>query len=328
MCVYVCMCVCVCVCVFVRVCVYVYICVCVRMCVCYLISHTAANLTNKLSDVVILVISLSLPLHLLTHSGSSELPTYHVWGGGEEIAAPSSSYFKLQTEDLDEVWVPKGIKGSKDRNSDDSSSGNSSSNDSGDSRDSSYCNTRSNSTTDLKLNISTDDDDSKRDKGGKFSGEDPARRHYGSGMSSALRSKEDTQSRIRSNSVQRGNGSISGSMSGSGSGSMSGSGSGGLNDLIFDKKNLPYKEVPEWCNVELNNKELFSNNKDDVSNCNNSDATKGLDVLAPKGLSISTSDEAPHTHYSSIINYRSKLARSECTFFCDLSSYHYPLFDN
>lgn len=263
-------------------------------------------MTDQLSHEAILIISPFL--HLITHSGSSELPTYHVWGGGEESVAPSSSYFKLQTEDLDEVWVPKGIKGSKDRHSDDSSSGNSSSNDNyGDSRDSSNCNTRSSSTADLKLNLLIDDDDSNRDKGGKFGGEDPARRHYGSGMSSAMRSKEETQSRIRSNSVQRGNG----SGSGSGGGRGGGSGNGGLTDLMYDKKSLPHKDIPEWCNVELNNNESCSNNKDDVSNNNNSDVTEGLDILAPKGLSISTSDEAPHTHYSSIINYRSKLARSE-----------------
>lgn len=249
-------------------------------------------------------------MHVRTHSGSSELPTYRVWGGTNDVIQPSSSYFKLQTEDLDEVWVPKGTRGSDDRNSEDMSSESSSSNDT-------YEDSRDSSTIDLKLTVDVDDYDSdddnyKKDKGGKFSGEDPAKRHYGSGMSSALRG---SLTRNRSNSVQRLN--VSTGSNGSGHGHNNKC----MNDLINDKKNQPFKDIPEWSNVELNNNDIISNNVNDSSNKFNGDIHHDVDITR-EGLSITTDEDTPlthtHTHYCSIVNYRSKLAKSKlvCSEYC------------
>ena len=244
-------------------------------------------------------------MHVRTHSGSSELPTYRVWGGTSDVIQPSSSYFKLQTEDLDEVWVPKGTKGSEERNSEDMSSESSSSNDT-------YEDSRDSSTIDLKLTVDVDDYDSdddnyKRDKGGKFSGEDPAKRHYGSGMSSALRSKGGSLTRNRSNSVQRLNGSTESNGIGHGINNKC------MNDLIHDKRNQPFKDIPEWSNCEHNN-EIVSNNVNDSSNNFKDDIHQDVDI-ARKGLSLTTNEDIllthTHTHYSSIVNYRSKFAKSK-----------------
>lgn len=244
------------------------------------------------------------------NSGSSELPTYHMWGGGDNAIAPSSSYFKLQTEDLDEVWVPKGTRESQDRSSEDMSSNSSSSNDS-------YEDSRDSSTNDLKLTVDVDDYDSdddnyKRDKRGKFSGEDPAKRHYSSGMSSAVRSKGGLP-RNRSSSVQRING-TTGTTGSTGSGN--GQNNKCMNDLIHDKRSQPFRDISEWSNVELNNNDIISNNGNNSSNNFNSDIYHDGDIaLKGKVLSITTDEDSlltlTHTHYSSIVNYRSKLAKSK-----------------
>ena len=251
-------------------------------------------------------------MYIRTHSGSSELPTYHVWGGTDDLIQPSSSYFKLQTEDLDEVWVPKGTRGIQDRNCEDISSDSSSSNDT-------YEDSRDSSANDLKLTVvvddyDSDDDNYKRDKGGKFSGEDPAQRHYGSGMSSAVRSKGGSLTRNRSNSVQRLNGTTGTTGTTGSTGSGNGQNNKCMNDLIHDRRSQPFKDKSEWSNVELNNNDIISNNGNNSSNNFNGDIDQDVEI-ARKGLSITTAEETSltltHTHYSSIVNYRSKLAKSK-----------------